>query len=167
MPYTDHFRLADDYISHLDKVMDTIGDPFIKSRYSGFLAISAVTVYELALKNVFIDFANQTHHMLGVFTANFFDRINGRIRVREIKEKYIQNFGDKYLRSFADGINRCEEEILRNEGSSIISCYENIITWRNSFAHEGRLPDTCTYEEVKRAYACGKHVLHCLDGAMR
>jgi hypothetical protein len=51
MPYTDHFTLADDYITHLDAVIGGITDPFINSRYTGFLSVSAVTVYELALKD--------------------------------------------------------------------------------------------------------------------
>ena len=53
MPYTDHFRLADDLIAHLDTVMGGISDPFISSRYVGFVSIVAVTVYELAIKCVF------------------------------------------------------------------------------------------------------------------
>ena len=58
MTYSDHFQLADDYLAHLDKTMGSISDPFILSRYTGFLAVSAVTVYELGIKTIFIpDFA--------------------------------------------------------------------------------------------------------------
>jgi hypothetical protein len=59
MPYVDQFQLADDYLAHLDAVIVQITDPFIKSRYTGFLAVSAVTVYELAIKSIFIDFAHR------------------------------------------------------------------------------------------------------------
>ncbi len=48
MAYHDHFKLADDMISHLDSVIGGITDSFVTSRYVGFVAVAAVTVYELA-----------------------------------------------------------------------------------------------------------------------
>lgn len=48
MPYTARFSLVEDYLNHLDPMMAGIADPFIQSRYLGFVLISAVTVYELA-----------------------------------------------------------------------------------------------------------------------
>jgi len=166
MPYTDHFQLADDYVAHLDVVIGAISDPFIKSRYSGFLAVSAVTVYELAIKSVFIEFASHKHKILGSFTSSYFDRINGRIRVQIVRDEYIKKFGEKYVRRFRKGLDKCEKEILRTDGESVTSCYENVITWRNDFAHQGLIPATATYEEVKKAYTFGKQVIHCLATTM-
>lgn len=65
MTYQDHFKLADDIISHVDTVIHEIADPFISSRYIGFISVSAVTVYELAIKEIFCDFATQEHEVLG------------------------------------------------------------------------------------------------------
>jgi hypothetical protein len=167
MPYTDHFTLADDYISHLDAVIGGITDPFIKSRYTGFLSVSAVTVYELALKTIFLEFAQGKHKLLGNFTNVYFARINGRIRLAVIREDYIPKFGDKYLKRFNKKLETRERQILRAERASVKSAYANIITWRNGFAHEGIVPTTATYDEVKRAYNLGKHVIHCLAESMR
>lgn len=166
MSYTDHFRLADDYVAHLDVVIGTISDPFIKSRYSGFLAVSAVTVYELAIKNVFIEFASQKHKILGSFTSGYFQRMNGRIRVQFVRDEYVKKFGEKYVKRIRKGLDKCEKDVLRRDAESVTSCYENIITWRNDFAHEGRIPATATYEEVRKAYTFGKQVIHCLATAM-
>lgn len=166
MAYDDHFRLADDYITHLDLVIGAIADPFIKSRYSGFLAVSAVTVYELALKNIFRDFAARKHNVLANFTNLYFARINGRIKIDVIKDDYVKRFGDKYVKRFSKKLEARERQILRTDGASVRSSYGNIITWRNGFAHEGMVPTTATYDEVKKAYGLGKHVIHCLAETM-
>jgi hypothetical protein len=167
MSYEDHFRLADDYISHLDVVIGGIGDPFIKSQYTGFLAVSAVTVYELALKTIFQEFAEGKHKVLATFSNAYFRRINGRIRIDEIKREYTKRFGDKYSTRFNKKLTDRERSILLTQRESIKSSYENIITWRNGFAHEGIIPATATYEEVRKSYACGKHVIHCLAESMK
>ncbi len=59
MSYDDHFKLADDMIDHLNTVIDSISDPFIKSRYTGFVAVASVTVYELAIKEIFFECARK------------------------------------------------------------------------------------------------------------
>jgi hypothetical protein len=167
MQYPDHFQLADDYISHLDTVISGIADPFIQSQYTGFLAVSAVTVYELALKAIFLEFAQGKHKVLASFTNAYFARINGRIKVSVIREDYVKKFGDKYLKRFDRKLDAREHEVLIREGASVRSSYANIITWRNGFAHEGIIPATATYQEVKKAYTCGKHVIHCLGESMK
>lgn len=49
----------------------------------------------------------------------------------------------------------------------MLAAYGNIILWRNQFAHEGIIPATPTYEEVKKAYHLGKNIIDCLALAMR
>jgi hypothetical protein len=169
MAYSDHFKLTDDLILHLDTVLAPIGDhdPFIESRYTGFLAVSSVTVLELALKNIFLDFADTKHAVLGNFCAQYFEKINGRIGLKPIKEDYLAKFGSKYQKRFDARIEKLEQQHLRTVGASIKASYGNLITWRNAFAHEGTVPANASYAEVKRAYECGKEILHCLAGCMR
>jgi hypothetical protein len=167
MGYDDHFRLADDYISHLDVVMNGIADPFVKSRYTGFLAISAVTVYELAMKSIFQEFAEGKHKVLANFSNSYFGRINGRIRIEVIKKDYTTKFGDKYSKRFGAKLKECEKRILQTQRESVKQSYENIITWRNGFAHEGIIPSNATYEEVRKSYVLGKEVIHCLARTMK
>lgn len=100
MPYHDHFKIADDLILHLDSFVETINDPFISSRYVGFVAVSAVTVYELAIKDIFTDFASAKHKVLGNFTLLYFERLNGRIKLQELKNDYVKRFGQKYVVRF-------------------------------------------------------------------
>lgn len=167
MAYYDHFKLADDMILHLNTVVHGIADPFISSRYIGFVAISAVTVYELAIKEIFCSFASQKHKVLGNFALSYFDRINGRIKLDVIRTDYISRFGSKYVDRFKVKIEEAEKRRLRLAGVSIKSSYNNVIEWRNQFAHEGQIPPTVTYKEVVEAYAIGKEVIECLSNTMR
>ena len=166
MPYQDHFALADDYITHSDQFVGGIADPFILSRYAGFLSVCAVTVYELAIKTVFIEFAEKKHKVLGHFTEKHFSRINGRIKTQVIKDDYVARFGDKYVNRFEIKLAEKERLILRTQGVSVRSSYANIITWRNGFAHEGIVPANATYSEVKRSYEAGKAVIETLAETM-
>lgn len=167
MPYDSHFKLTDDLILHLDTVIASLTDPFIESRYTGFLAVNAVTVLELALKTIFLEFSAAKHVVLGNFCAHFFGRINGRITLKNIKEEYLPKFGMKYTIRFERRLKQLESSHLRTTGTSIKSSYGNLITWRNGFAHEGIIPNNASYDEVKKSYECGKEIMRCLATCMR
>ena len=134
------FKLADDMIAHLDTVISAIKDPFIASRYVGFVLVVAVTVYELALKEIFCEFGEKKHRVLGNFTRSYFDRINGRIKINTIRNEYIPRFGEKYEKRFKRKLVIVENVGLRSHGISICTSYNNIIEWRNGFSHEGIIP---------------------------
>ena len=167
MAYTDHFKLTDDLIQHLDPVLAGLNDPFIESRYTGFLAVSAVTVLELAMKTIFIEFSATKHKVFANFCTRYFDRINGRIDLKTIRENYLDRFGTKYQARFIRTLDRLEAKELKAAGSSIKASYGNLLTWRNEFAHEGNIPIQATYADVKRAYVYGKQVMSCLAACMR
>jgi len=167
MSYDSHFRHADDVVTHLSGLMPTITDPLLRAKYVGFVAVVAVTVYELALKDIFINFGHSKHKVLGNFTEKHFSRINGRIKINIIKDDYISRFGDKYIKSFNKNLEARTVEYFRSERRDIKSSYSNIITWRNDFAHEGNINSTTTFEEVVNAYNDGKEVLHCLARSMK
>ena len=69
MAYADHFKLADDLIAHLTPAVAGIADPFLASRYWGFVAVAAVTVYELAVKEILMRLRRiRINAVLGNFT---------------------------------------------------------------------------------------------------
>ena len=167
MAYHHHFKLADDLVLHLDSVFAGLRDPFLESRYTGFVAVSAVTVLELSLKTIFLEFAAAKHKVLDAFCRSFFERINGRISFENINKDYLPRFGDKYRDRFKKKLDRREELELRTAGTSMKSYYGNLIVWRNNFAHEGTLPATATYRDVKIAYGYGKDIMQLLSESMR
>ncbi len=166
MTYTDHFLHADDIVTHLNGIVPTITDPLLAAKYVGFVSVSAVTVYELALKEIFIEFARKKHKILGHFTESYFNRINGRIKLKVIKDDYISKFGNKYIIKFQKNIEKKSSDYLRLNRRDIRSSYANLIMWRNDFAHEGKINSTTTYNEVIQAYEDGKEVIHCLAESM-
>lgn len=166
MPYQDRFTLADQYIEHLDAAFTKIRDPFIESRYIGFVAVSAVTAYEQAIKDIFILFSEKKHSVFGQFSGRYFSRINGRISNKIIVNDYLPKFGEKYVNRFKKKRDHKEKEILKQSRQSVLTSYDNIIRWRNQFAHEGVIPNTPTFSEVKESYDCGKHLIHCLADTM-
>ena len=166
MPYQDRFKVTDQYVDHLERTVSEIQDDLIANRYVGFVAVSAVTVYEQAIKDIFITFSSKKHSVFGQFSRVFFFRINGRISGKDITKDYLPRFGEKYVHRFKKKRDKKENEILRSEGRSISTSYGNIITWRNQFAHEGIMPSTVTFSEVRDAYNSGKHIIHCLAETM-
>lgn len=161
-----YFVDADLYVQHLIGSPELMADPFIASRHVGFVAITAVTVYEIAIKGIFIDFGARKHTVLGNFTKARFDRINGRISYRAICDEYVRLFGDKYVQRFKKRMEAMDKEALRMRRVSTISAYNNIIVWRNEFAHLGTVPTNVTLAEVVAAYEEGKNVLRCLAACM-
>jgi hypothetical protein len=167
MAYADHFKLADDLVLHLDTVVGAIADPFLTSRYTGFVAVAAVTVYELAVKEILCEFGDKKHKVLGNFTRAYFDRINGRIKYDILHQDYVARFGDKYVQRFKSSVARVETQTLALHRKSVLNSYNNIITWRHQFAHEGQLPTNPTYTEAVDAYKTGKAVIDCLAASMK
>ena len=166
MSFEDRFVLADDYLAHVDAVMGGLGDDFIKSRYLGFLAVSAVTAYELAIKDIIYRFADAKHRALGELARSRFERLNGQIRIRDLEERHIISFGIKYSDRFKREIKMVEQESLKNRLGSVKSSYGNLILWRHEFVHQGRWPNTATYLDLKNAYQQGKAVIRCVDRSM-
>ena len=166
MAYSDHFKHADDIVNHLNMILPSITDPLLKVKYVGFVTVAAVTVYELAIKEIFIEFSHKKHKILGNFTENYFSRINGRIKTDDIKKEYLSKFGDKYLNKFKKNLDSTSQAHLRLHKRDIKNAYANLITWRNDFAHEGKVNTTATYAEVIQAYEDGKVVIKCLAEAM-
>ena len=166
MRYVVNFQHADDIVAHLNGVVSNLSDPLLSAKYAGFVAVASVTVYEVAIKEIFISFARDKHKVLGVFTENHFNRINGRVALDVVKKDYIKRFGDKYLTRFNQKLDVAMETRLQLHRRDIKSSYANLIIWRNDFAHAGSISANATYAEVVQAYEDGKEVIRCLSETM-
>lgn len=166
MPYTDKFVPTDNLITQLSPIIAGVADPLVRASYAGFLSVSAITVYELAIKDIFIDFADKKHGVFGTVIENHFSRINGQIKISELRGKHISLFGGKYLKRFDKEFKRKENASLAGTPSiSLTAQYSNLIICRHQFVHGGA--PTLTANEVMDAYNYGKEVIHCLNFAMR
>lgn len=166
MPYVDHFRHADEVIAHLDTIVPALPNPLLKTKYAGFVTIAAVTVYELAIKEIFCEFGRRKHKVLGAFSESYFKRINGRVTLDDIRKDYCMRYGDAYVTKFKARLDAKSKTHLAAHRRDVKSSYSNLIVWRNAFAHEGTVPATVTYSEVVQAYQDGKEVIHSLAASM-
>lgn len=166
MAYLDHFKHADDVITELNNYVPLLTDPLVKIKYVGFVAIVSITVYELAVKDIFIQFSKIKNKTFGTFVEKYFDRINGKIKINIIQDDYIKKFGDKYVNKFKNILKKESINYLKLNRRDFQSSYSNLITWRNDFAHEGKINQNATYDEAVQAYEDGKQVLHCLAKCM-
>jgi hypothetical protein len=160
--YQNHFRLVDDLLPHLDATVGAVTDPFIASRYSGFLALSSATVLELCVKELLIEHASTISPVFGVFVSKSYERLNGRVRVKALKEEHLPRYGAHYVAHFSKLLSRTDRFNLRSSGRSTSQSYDNVITWRHGFAHEGIVPPNATYGDVRNAYIDSKVVVQCL-----
>lgn len=165
MLYTDRFIATDNLIIHLKSIVGAISDTSIKANYAGFLSVSAVTVYELAIKDVFNEFAAKKNKVFGNFVENHFSRINGKIKIKDLKGQHIKLFGEKYSNKFDASLKNKESALLATLRISIKSSYDNLITCRHDYVHKGS--PTLTIDEVINSYIYGKEIIHCLNEAMR
>lgn len=165
MLYTDRFIANDNLIIQLRPVIAAIADAAILSSYAGFLSVSAITVYELAIKDIFNEFATKKNKVFGVFTEKYFEKINGQIKQSDLRGKHISRFGDKYLMKFDHALQIKDTNFLTTHHATVSTAYSNLILCRHGFVHGG-VP-TLTANEVMTSYELGKEVIHCLNDAMR
>ena len=165
MPYSDRFLATDNLITHLSTFVGAITDQTLQSNYAGFLSVSSVTVYELAIKDIFIDFATKKNKVLGTVISTHFEKLNGRIGISDLRGVHIKLFGEQYLRKFDKKLKIKDDTIFATSRTNIISDFGNLITCRHKFVHNGS--PTLTVNEVINCYRNGKEVIHCLDETMR
>jgi len=166
MDHEAHFVAVDEYISHMSSFVGSLSDPLIKQRHVGFVATSAVTAYELAIKDILINFASKKHKQFGLYVGNTLKRINGRIKLDSLIKEHIPKFGDQYVVNFKNELEVREEYSLRTNKRSVKGSYENIITWRHSFVHGGVVVSSASYEEAVQSYRDGKEVINVLFRVM-
>jgi hypothetical protein len=163
MSYTDRFQSTDELASHLSEFVPTLADEQLKLKYAGFLSANAVTVYELAIKDIFIEFAEKKNKIFGTFVENYFSRINGQINIENIRN-HTKRFGEKYSKKFDSELKNRKKILLRKYNDDIQSVYSNLITYRHQFIHENNY--TMTFNEVVKNYRTGKEIINILNNAM-
>jgi hypothetical protein len=166
MVHADRLESSDALVAHPDTVVPGLADPILQGKYVGFLCVSLVTVFELSIKDVLVGFARKKHRTFGVYCGNLFERMNGRISLKDLTQVHIKNFGQRYVDRFTEKVNKREAELLNASRFSVKARYGNVVVWRNSFAHEGLLPANANYDETKAGYLAGKEILTCLAESM-
>ena len=156
------FTDSDLFVQHLGQITQDVDDS-IAFRYVGFVAVSSVTIFEVAVKKLLIDFAEKRDPMLGRFALITFEKLNAHIQ-RDNIERHLKYFGDDYSENFKRIVDKKEQERI-GEGS-LKGSYKNLLTWRHQFVHAGTLPNQATLQEAIKAYHLGKEVVIALSDVL-
>jgi hypothetical protein len=95
-----NYSQSDLILSHLDSYVSGISDDFIKSRYTGFVAVTAVTSYETNIRTKIFDFCRKKHGVFGTFSEAHFEKTNAKVKLDHLRNEYLRKFGAKYLNRF-------------------------------------------------------------------
>src|SRR3546814_7535074 len=82
--------------------------------------------------------------------------------ISQINEDCLKRFGGAFHKRFNSLLTRVDRYYIKQKGFSIVSSYGSLITCRHEFAHQGSIPETASYNDIKNGYEAGKVVLSCL-----
>src|SRR3546814_14135856 len=77
----------------------------------------------------------------------------------------LKRFGGAFHKRFNSLLTRVDRYYIKQKGFSIVSSYGSLITCRHEFAHQGSIPETASYNDIKNGYEAGKVFLSCLAKA--
>lgn len=131
---------------------------------AGLLSTAYIAAFECCIKEIFINFAASKHKIAGNMAGYHFEQINSKIHWQVIGDKYAGQFGVNYRKKYYELIADEETVVFKNEKVSLKKTYENLLTWRHAFAHEGK--KLATLEEVSKAFPVAKRIIFKVDEAM-
>lgn len=166
MTYSKHFQLVDDVSTHFDAAV-TASDAFLQSRYVGFYSVAAAAVLELALKELIVGFARDHHPLFGDYVASRYERINGRLSLTKIRDDHLKPFGSKFQDVFSALLEDADQACIAASKFSVKHSYNALLTCRHKFSHEGSVPETTSYGDIKRGFISGKVVMDCLAKTLK
>lgn len=164
MAYLSHFYEVDLLITQLAPTILTITDDMVKANFAGMLSVRAVTAYELAVKDIFIDFSRKKHKVFGTYVDSSLSRLNGKVGYQDI-QNFVKKYGSKYLDKFKNEVGKFSSALLESSHVDLLSSYDNLIKGRHSFVHQGTV--ILSWEETRNNYVIGKQVIEALNNAMK
>lgn len=160
------FNSVDLLISQLEPLAQTGGiDPMIVSSWAGIIAVEAVTAYELSIKRICEDFAKKKHKVFGSFVKASYERLNGRISYKDLREGIVKPYGEKYYKRLTSIKESKTTIIMASDRVDLVQTYDNLIMCRNRFVHAGVL--TLSFAEAVKFYQIGKNLIDVLDETMK
>lgn len=163
MAYLSHFSEVDLLIAQLAPTIPTITDSMVKANFSGMLSVRAVTAYELAVKDILIDFSQKKHLVFGTYVDSSLSRLNGKVGYQDLQD-CVKKFGAKYVEKFKNEISK-SSAALSSSHIDLLSSYDNLIKSRHNFIHRGVV--TLSWDETYNNYIVGKQVIESLNRAMK
>lgn len=152
-------------ISQLRPMVSPTIDPLVLSSWAGIVAVNAVTAYELAIKDIFKDFAYMKHKVFGTFVQTTYTKLNGRIKYCDIKKELVKPYGEKYAQKLVHKKEVKTAEVFASEGVDLVQTYDNLIECRHQLVHSGVF--TMSFDEAVHSYQVGKILIDVVDETMK
>lgn len=165
MAYTSRFASVDLLISQLQPLVQPGTDPLVLSSWAGLVAVKAVTAYELAIKDIFEDFAKGKHKVFGTFVKAAYKKLNGRITYGDVKDGLVKPYGDKYSKKLVQKKDAKTTEIMASNGVDLVTTYNNLIECRHQLVHAGTF--NMAFDEAVQSYQIGKKLIEVFDETMK
>ena len=165
MGYTSKFRSVDLLIRQLQPLVQPEIDPLVLSSWAGLIAVKAVTAYELAIKDIFEEFAKGKHKVFGAFVKSTYSKLNGRILYKDVKDGLVKPYGEKYSKKLLQKKDAKTAEILASDGVDLVNTYNNLIECRHQLVHAGMF--NMSFDEAVRSYQIGKKLIDVIDETMK
>lgn len=132
-------------IDILKPVHDSTSDLWLKSRLAGLVTVEAVSSFELAIKQLLIEFCKSRDNVFGSFAERRFQKLNGRIKISDIKGEYLTPLGGSYAAKFEMKLTEASASARAANRDDPALRYQALLQNRHSFVHTGSL--TITFDE--------------------
>lgn len=165
MAYTSRFAIVDLLISQLQTMVQQGTDSLVLSSWAGLVAVKAVTAYELAIKDIFEEFAKGKHKVFGTFVKSSYSKLNGRIVYKYVKDELVKPYGDKYSKKLVKKKDAKTIEVMVSDGVDLVTTYNNLIECRHQLVHAGTF--NMTFDEAVKSYQIGKRLIEVIDETMK
>lgn len=165
MAYTSRFASVDLLITQLQTLVQPGIDPLVLSSWAGLVAVKAVTAYELAIKDIFEEFAKGKNKVFGTFVKATYSRLNGRIVYKDVKDGLVKPYGEKYSKKLVKKKDAKTIEVMSSDGVDLVSTYNNLIECRHQLVHAGTF--NMPFDEAVRSFQIGKKLIEVFDETMK
>lgn len=129
---------------------------------AGLLVVGIAAAYESCVKDTMVAYAYRHHDNFGQFTSNRFSKLSSRIKINDLYS-YARDFNPDIGTRFKNRLSAKAERIKVSMGVNIKDRYEQLLSWRHDYAHEG-LKNT-TIEEAVVCHEYSKRVIYSFNEA--
>lgn len=162
LPLFSRVRALKEEINQFVPMSDVKATVF-RADLAGLLVVLIAATYESCVKDSLTTFASQRNEEFGDYAARSYARLNSRIQISDLY-RYARVFSPSAHNSFGKVLKKSDAYILRCRGRGLQTSYNQILSWRHDFAHEG-IRNT-TVEEAFQTHQAAKHVLYCFEEAL-
>lgn len=129
---------------------------------AGLLVVAIAAAYESCVKETLVSYAGRHHAKFETFAQNQYAKLSSKVKLSDLY-KYASTCDPKVHFRFGQIVKERKLRIVNRTGKDFTKAYEQILSWRHDFAHEG-IRNT-TIEEALATHTFAKRVLYAFNSA--